>query len=156
MQWYFATSKAPGCNIYIYQKLGPVLVCSTYQNHRPVHMLIATNHIPYLHISCYFTCIICPLCIRILFNFQTMQYERVLLTPWQGFFLYAPYVIPLRLVKYLSDIYDKCTYKCRSLDNADRELALWKGVSLVCVCVFEKLAMGFVLDLQKRRIFLRR
>lgn len=81
MQGYFATSKAPGCNIYIYQKLGPVLVCNIYQKHRPVHMLIATNHTPYLHISCYFTCIICPLCIRILFNFQTMQYERVLLTP---------------------------------------------------------------------------
>lgn len=81
MQWYFPTSKAPGCRIYIYQTLGPVLVCNIYQNHRPVHMLIATNHTPYLHISCYFTCIICPLCTRILFNFQTMRYERVSLTP---------------------------------------------------------------------------
>lgn len=152
MQWYFATSKAPGCNIHIYQKLGPVLVCNKYQNHRPVHMLIATNQIPYLHISCYFTCIICPLCIRILFNFQTMQYERVLLTPWQGFFLYAPYVIPLRLVKYLSGIYDKCTYKVGHWTVCMGNLPS-KRASAWFMCVFEKLAIGSALDLQKLRIF---
>lgn len=81
-----------------------------------------------------------------------MQYERVLLTPWQGFFLYAPYVIPLRLVKYLSDIYDKCTYKCRSLDNADGGTCSLKGHQ-PGVGIFEKLATGFALDLQKLRIF---
>lgn len=120
MQWYFATSKAPGWNIDTHQKHGPVLVCNIYQNHRLVHMLIATNHTPYLHISCYFTCIICPLCTGILFNFQTMQYERVLVTHSRNFL--GSLCHTLKVSKTFIRYFREMPYTATSLDHQGKEV----------------------------------